>query len=334
MRMIPKISIITPVYNAEKTLQHCIESVLAQNDQNIEWIFIDDGSIDRSGEICDTIAEKHEFIRVVHTPNRGVSAARNTGIELATGEYLFLLDSDDSIEKNTLLQYRDECGEQEYDVLVGGITFIDHDSGKKWSNKPEDFKELQFGIWEMLCYIPSIFGYAGGKLIRTAVVKENGIKFREDMHSQEDLEFFLSVYQVTNRIKMVNCIGYQYDYVPGKRFPITWDYIRNQIKLLGVAEKNTNLSAEARQQVIERIAGMLYVCLYDIRSKSEYNAVIEKLTAVEGMVPLLREVKSRREVRFVSQCFVKEKYRQIRMYFVVRNFIRDMVRKIRKRTKN
>ncbi|MCR5575388.1 MAG: glycosyltransferase [Oscillospiraceae bacterium] len=89
------ISIIVPVYNVEAYVVQCIESILAQTWKNWELILIDDGSPDRSGEICDAYAGEHENIRVIHQANRGVSAARNVGIEAAKGEYLFFADPDD-----------------------------------------------------------------------------------------------------------------------------------------------------------------------------------------------------------------------------------------------
>ena len=91
------ISVIVPVYNVEKYLRECIESVLAQTHQNWEMILVDDGSEDSSGEICDEYAKKDNRILVIHQENQGLSGARNTGFENAKGEYVYFLDSDDWI---------------------------------------------------------------------------------------------------------------------------------------------------------------------------------------------------------------------------------------------
>ena len=80
-----KISIIVPVYKVESYLSRCIDSILAQTYQNFELILVDDGSPDRCGEICDNYAKKDDRIKVIHQPNRGVSAARNASLDLATG---------------------------------------------------------------------------------------------------------------------------------------------------------------------------------------------------------------------------------------------------------
>lgn len=96
-----KISIIVPVYNVEKYLDQCIQSIVNQTYKNIEIILIDDGSTDSSGQICDNYAQKDERIRVVHKTNSGLSASRNLGLALSQGEYIMFLDSDDWIDTNT-----------------------------------------------------------------------------------------------------------------------------------------------------------------------------------------------------------------------------------------
>ena len=93
----PEISIIIPVYNAEKYLGRCIESVLSQTYRDFELILVDDGSSDSSGQICDAYANKDARIHVIHKENGGVSSARNRGIKEALGEYIMFIDSDDSI---------------------------------------------------------------------------------------------------------------------------------------------------------------------------------------------------------------------------------------------
>ena len=96
------VSVIIPVYNVERYLDECVQSVLRQTYQNLEIILVDDGSTDRSGEICDRYAAQDERIRCIHQPNGGLSHARNEGLRLAEGEYVYFLDSDDWIEKDTL----------------------------------------------------------------------------------------------------------------------------------------------------------------------------------------------------------------------------------------
>ena len=96
--MKPLVSVIVPVYKVEPYLERCLDSLVAQTLKEIEIIVIDDGSPDRCGEICDAYAAKDARFRVVHQENRGLSAARNAGIELARADYLMFVDSDDWVE--------------------------------------------------------------------------------------------------------------------------------------------------------------------------------------------------------------------------------------------
>ena len=104
------ISIIIPVYNAEKYLRRCIESVLSQSFTDFELILVDDGSRDFSPHICDDYAQKDSRVKVIHKANGGVIAARNDGLDIAKGEYVTFIDSDDWVEReslSTISNYRD-----------------------------------------------------------------------------------------------------------------------------------------------------------------------------------------------------------------------------------
>ena len=120
----PKISVIVPVYNVEKYLHKCIDSILVQTFTDFELLLIDDGSTDKSGDICDEYAVKDARVRVFHTENRGVSAARNHGLREASGDWICFVDSDDWVE-NCYLEYLycvdglDENNETVRQVFVG-----------------------------------------------------------------------------------------------------------------------------------------------------------------------------------------------------------------------
>ncbi len=116
------ISVIIPVYNVEQQLNTCVESVTSQTYENIEIILVDDGSEDSSGKICDEWKEKDTRIKVLHRKNGGLSAARNTGLDNATGEYIFFLDSDDWIEKETLESLYTAIKKENANVAICGIT--------------------------------------------------------------------------------------------------------------------------------------------------------------------------------------------------------------------
>ena len=106
-----KVSVVVPVYNAAPYLAECIDSLIAQTYQPEEIILVDDGSADESGNICDEYASCYSHIKVIHKKNEGVSAARNTGMDAAGGDYLVFVDSDDFVHHNLLEYYLNHLNE-------------------------------------------------------------------------------------------------------------------------------------------------------------------------------------------------------------------------------
>lgn len=115
--MSEKVSLIIPVYNVEKYLHYCIESIISQNYKNIEIILIDDQSSDQSGEICDRYREKDNRIIVIHKKNGGAASARNAGLDVSTGEYVMFVDSDDWLEPNAIELLLNLIKEKKCDIV-------------------------------------------------------------------------------------------------------------------------------------------------------------------------------------------------------------------------
>lgn len=118
---LPKISIIVPVYNVEKYLNKCLDSILAQTFEDYELLLIDDGSSDKSGNICDEYEKKDKRVKVFHKENGGLSSARNAGIDAACGEYIGFIDSDDYIDNDMFEQLYNDVTKNDADVAVCGI---------------------------------------------------------------------------------------------------------------------------------------------------------------------------------------------------------------------
>lgn len=116
-----KISVIIPVYNAEKYIEPCVQSILKQSFQEFELLLIDDGATDKSGEICDTLAETDSRITVFHNDNGGAAAARNYGVQKAKGEYIAFVDSDDTVNENYLEYLYQMALENGADISVCGF---------------------------------------------------------------------------------------------------------------------------------------------------------------------------------------------------------------------
>lgn len=125
-------SIIVPVFNVDQYIEECIDSILLQNCNDYELILIDDGSTDRSGEICDLYDEKYDQIVVIHKENGGLSDARNKGIEISKGEYILFIDSDDYLVDNTLLDGAKDflIFQKNCDLLLFGFVKVKDDNKK------------------------------------------------------------------------------------------------------------------------------------------------------------------------------------------------------------
>ena len=179
----PKISVVMPVYNVEKFLEQCLDSVINQTFKDIEIICVNDGSKDRSEEILNRYAESDSRIKVVNQANAGAAIARNKGIELASGEYLYIMDSDDFIELNMLETMYNKALETDSEVVVCDAHSFDNVRNEIIRNDYTLFKQF---LPEKKCfnakeYPKYIFNYTAGyfwnKLFKTSLIKDNNLFF-------------------------------------------------------------------------------------------------------------------------------------------------------------
>ena len=129
--MKPLISVIIPVYNVEKYIKRCLDSVINQTYENLEIILVDDGTPDNSGVICDEYAKKDERIKVIHKENGGLSSARNAGLDIAKGEYISFIDSDDYISDNFIERLYENLSENGAEIAQCGFKRTAKDSEEK-----------------------------------------------------------------------------------------------------------------------------------------------------------------------------------------------------------
>lgn len=206
------VSIIVPVYNVERYIERCIESILAQTYKNIELILINDGSDDNSLQICNVFSNRDKRIRVIDKENTGVSSTRNIGIELARGKYLCFIDSDDYIENNYV------------EMLVGNIHenavtfcgyFVDtYKENGNISSIPKIYrKENGNEISNNLVYVfhQGFLSVIWNKIYDVSRLRENNIKFDEKLSLGEDLLFNLEYLKTgVKKIESVNYSLYHY----------------------------------------------------------------------------------------------------------------------------
>ena len=120
----PKVSVIVPVYNTEKYLKRCLDSIVNQTLKEIEIIIVDDGSKEACALLCDEISSRDSRIKVIHKKNGGLGFARNTGIEAANGEYVGFVDSDDYIEPLMYERLYGAAAKRDADIAISGICFV------------------------------------------------------------------------------------------------------------------------------------------------------------------------------------------------------------------
>lgn len=218
MNNIPFFSIIIPVFNMEKTLERCVDSVLKQSCKDWEIILVNDGSIDKSGVISKSFSENHENIHYYFQENKGVSSARNLGIEKSNAEWMIFLDADDYWDDN-YLQKIFECTKSNCDIVITGITKILENRNKI---KILFDKIGFFSIDDLLVDFMSvqlnsgIYGFVSNKIIKTSIVKKNQLKFNNRIKLCEDLDFFTRYFLNCNTVFITTESGNFYNYIDKK----------------------------------------------------------------------------------------------------------------------
>lgn len=208
----PKISVIVPVYNVEKWLHRCIDSILAQTFTDFELLLIDDGSTDASGAICDEYAQRDSRVRVFHKPNGGVSSARNLGLDNAQGEWIAFCDSDDLVLPKWLDNYR--IG------ITGDAVMVSQGMIMKWNHGAHEECERSYRIGESfvrdtpialtLLFENNLGGYIGNKFYKNELIQNRGVRFREWVVCQEDEIFQYDYLRKDDRISYVDKVAYVY----------------------------------------------------------------------------------------------------------------------------
>lgn len=208
-----KISVIVPVYNVEKYLEDCIQSLVSQTLEEKEVIFINDGSTDNSLKILEDYQIKNDFIKIINQENQGQSVARNKGIDLAKGKYIIFVDSDDWIEKDALQKLYNFINNTDYDFLNFPITNYNILTKKK-EKKEYGFNEDLEGKMILQNYFKRFIITASmNKVIKTSILKENNIKYPEDL-IYEDLIFNLKLCMHSNKTKYIDYSFYNYRLTP------------------------------------------------------------------------------------------------------------------------
>lgn len=207
----PMISVIVPVYNGEKTIKRCINSIVSQTYSNLDIVIVNDGSSDNTQFICDEIANNYSFVKVINKENAGVSEARNTGIEFCKGEYIVFVDSDDIIEPDmceTLLKNNSNsimpiCGinlVNEAGDIIESLDFNKNGIIDGYLDKNQYLKLFKMDLLNSPC----------NKLFSVKLIKTYDIKFDKKLSIGEDLIFVMDYLKYIDGFNIINRGLYKY----------------------------------------------------------------------------------------------------------------------------
>lgn len=221
--MQPIISVIIPVYKAEKYLHRCLNSVLTQTFRDIEILLINDGSPDKSGEICEEYAARDSRVKVFHKENGGVSSARNLGIKKAVGEWITFVDADDWLEPNVLSIVEDISVNSTSDFIQYGYQRVRNSVVITEKYLPKQPIHISSDIYNNANYYHcAICGY----FIKNRTIRENAIQFPINIKYGEDQAFILKVLLLSNSCYVSNLYGYNYFDNPSSAMNASWGIIR------------------------------------------------------------------------------------------------------------
>ena len=212
--MSPKISVIVPVYNVEKYLEKCVNSILNQTFKDFELILIDDCSPDNSGRMCDEFND--ERIKVIHLKkNEGISNVRNTGLQATKGEYIFFVDSDDFIGADTLKEVVEIIDENNSDIVIFGYKKILEIDGAIKSEQDVSYKDCNLKSKKEIADVVldlkklTLIDAACNKFYKASVIKNNNLKYPYG-EIYEDTEFNLQILSYINSMTVINKCYYNY----------------------------------------------------------------------------------------------------------------------------
>lgn len=242
----PKVSIVVPVYNAEKYLKKCLDSICSQTLKEFECILVDDGSKDESGKICDDYAAKDCRFIVIHKANGGVSSARNAALDVAKGEYIGFVDSDDWIESNMFQVLYEDAIVTDCEMVICSI-----------AEEPVTFHDCFLSSKEARLTLFSQFGFQGyspNKLTKRSAIGAN--RYNTNMSYYEDSEFFFHVLQSCHRIHWKTVPLYHY---VKHEESVTSSYGFSPRSFMGLKELFALAEKESDKDIRRAIFGFIYI---------------------------------------------------------------------------
>ncbi len=308
-----KVSIIVPVYNCEDYLERCLDSIKGQTLTDWECIVIDDGSSDNSGAVLERYASKDSRFRVIHQENRGVSAARNAGLDVAAGEYVGFVDSDDWIESDMFSILYKEALDTGSDIAVCSVC------GRS-SGKHREVLSSKEALMTMFDPRSGMEGFTPTRLIKRSLLKS--AVFDENIRCYEDLIFFYHLFSSAEKVCWYDAPLYHYD--ESRSDSATASYLVNDNKKAGMHALKDISDKENDPALQNRIRGFIYSWAVD----AAVNYVSHGNTENEDFRELCSIVRSREHL---DVCTMRQKiWRYIilhkslrKIYWMIKGVARD-----------
>jgi glycosyltransferase involved in cell wall biosynthesis len=274
------ISIIVPVYNVEKYLNRCLDSIINQSFINFELILINDGSTDKSGKICDKYAQIDKRVRVIHKKNEGVSLTRNLGINIAKGDYITFIDSDDWIEQDFLKKAIEYIKENNVSILITGFVFENNKKIFNTFNAKKDEILLNDEIKKEFLKQNKFSWTVYDKFFKKEIIKK--YKFDSRFKIGEDMLFCWQILKNEKKIGYLPLYKYHYDISASKtmtsNFSLKWF---DGIKVKKIIYKDVrNISREL--ELLARI-----VCIVEMMVLSK-KAIKSNVYSTKRLIKLLQ----------------------------------------------
>ena len=302
-----KISFVVPVYNVEKYLRQCVDSLLAQTVSAHEIILVDDGSKDSSGQICDEYAEKYDLIKVIHKENAGLGMARNTGLEHVTGDYVIFIDSDDFCSLDFVEQMIDVYQKTGCDTCKTSFNRVDMNGNYLSSHSIEEGSFTGNAVRTE--FLPRIIGSAPEKrdsvpasacctLYSMDVIRRNNLRFVSEREwISEDTIFNLYYYDKAQNVVMSKYIGYHYRTNPHS---LTTTYAANRFdRCLALYFKEIEILRElvlydiCKYRLIRQFFVFLQLCFDNLKTSKlpgkEVRQELERMCANEHLQNMINQ---------------------------------------------
>ncbi|MDE6407528.1 MAG: glycosyltransferase family 2 protein [Anaeroplasmataceae bacterium] len=335
----PLVSVIMPVYKVEEFVGKTIESVLNQTYKNIEFYAVDDGSPDKSGEICEEYAKKDERLIVLHQTNAGAPAARNSAIKLAKGKYLYFIDSDDFIDPEmieTMVQYAEE---NELDLVVTGFKMEYFQSGKDITyetKSPHRIYELEEFKKEAHLYLNnSLLSLPWNKLFKNEIIASNNLTFPNT--KWDDHHFNMDYLMHIKNIGFLEITMYHWyrsrkgsetmiNYSDPNMFKKRVEHFEHIVKLYQVWNYMDEMT---RTSINSYFAGRIIQCVQELvdnrkLTKKEKKDRIKEILNHPLVIEAFKDAKLSKKMKFLSKPIKKKSVhgsiRNMKMVNMVRKF--------------